>query len=151
MLRVSKNREHPLSQFLPSPWKKEEIERRRYPTRNLWRNRMLYNKSTGQPVADVMSINSLVAWLEKKPAEGTYSYINGARCLIAQYLQENGFPEARVSAHTYRKHSGGENQKLPKEFHEIAIGGPNTNNVIGPTTFGAALNRAKAYQDGARK
>lgn len=105
---------------------------------------MLYNESTGK--TDLFSVKSLVKWLETKPASGRYSYIDGGHCLIAQYLQANGFSEARVGPFDYRLTAKGHKSRLSKEFHDIAMGQRvlSFRNTDGHS-FGAALRRAKEY------
>lgn len=76
--------------------------------------------------ADPFSLESLIAWLEKQPADKKYDYFNcqGA-CLIDQYF-------GRITSFA--------------EYHDICertnwgaeIAGPM------PHTFGAALDRARA-------
>lgn len=79
---------------------------------------------------DVFSLESLIAWLEKQPADEVYDYMNchGA-CLLDQYGAAMAVP--RNSA-TYRQ--------LDRAFdggggYFIACGHPRT--------FGAALTRAR--------
>lgn len=107
---------------------------------------MLYNESTGK--TDLFSVRSLVKWLETKPASDRYSYCDGSHCLIAQYLKASGYPMARVGSSSYNLDARGfsPSEKLPQDFHDIAMGGSfmsysSQNNH----TFGAALRRAKEY------
>ena len=76
--------------------------------------------------ADVFSLESLIAWLEKQPADGEYCYhdLNG-HCLICQYLTSHG-----VDFHEYGLFMDSEART------EIA--------AERPWTFGAALTRARA-------
>jgi hypothetical protein len=102
---------------------------------------MLFNKSTGKPSADVkdiMSTESLVAWLETQPVDKTYEYSNDYRpCLQAQYFAAMGRPtrllgNVRV---VFEGESGGHD--IPHAFHLVAYSAPRT--------FGAALERAKTF------
>jgi hypothetical protein len=109
---------------------------------------MLYNQSTGlksterpETIADVMSVKRLIAWLETKPADGTYVYIDGSRCLLTQYLQASGFPQGRVGAFHFFPDAFDRSEpalSLPKDLHDIAFG-----LNAAERTFGAALQRAK--------
>lgn len=99
---------------------------------------MLHNKSTGLK-PDVMSMESLVDWLEKKPSKETYEYCDHRGCLVAQYLTEQGYQN--VFAYSMGSFSHGRideynDAKFPKAFDDVA--------VVEPRTFGAALGRAKA-------
>ena len=86
---------------------------------------MLYN-----PKWDLMSLESLIAWLEQQPADGTYDWQYPERCLIACYLtgKLGTLPEYSVSLY----------QSMP-HYHAVA--------AQEPWTFGAALERAKAVQN----
>src|SRR5216684_5866085 len=54
------------------------------------RRKMLHNKSTGLK-PDVMSMESLVNWLEQQPAKAEYEYFDHRGCLVARYLNEHGY------------------------------------------------------------
>ena len=83
---------------------------------------MLHN-----PKWDLISLESLIAWLEQQPADGTYDWTKPDECLIACYLTSKLgiLPEYSVSLY----------QSMP-HYHEIA--------AYEPYTFGAALERARA-------
>lgn len=87
---------------------------------------MLYDpKWEVQTKPDVYSLESLIAWLEKLPAEKTYIWA-GSDCLICQYLEAHGENKFR----TYGK--------FQPELR-VALVHP----ISGPQTFGAALDRAR--------
>ena len=96
---------------------------------------MLYDKRWDKPEikADPFTLESLVAWLEKMPKNGTYCYAHSGYCLFAKYFKAMGKP--RVSVGNSTVSFDGEFLKLPEPFFKIAIGRPRT--------FGAALERAK--------
>lgn len=45
--------------------------------------------------ADPFTLESLIAWLEKQPADGSYDYGDSGRCLAAQYLLPTGLDRSR--------------------------------------------------------
>lgn len=100
---------------------------------------MLYNKSTGKPVVhDVMSTESLVAWLETMPADGTYEYNNcKTPCLQAQYFEAMGTPTRLLGNTTVMFLDGIRRGPIPTAFQVAA--------AEHPRTFGAALERAKTF------
>lgn len=91
---------------------------------------MLYNESTGKPKveADVLSLESLIMWLETMPSGKAYDYYNcEGKCLLDQYANAMG-----------TKDSFGRYSQLSDAFdrdHRIAC--------CTPRTFGAALSRAR--------
>ena len=85
---------------------------------------MLHN-----PKWDLMSLESLIAWLETQPVDGAYDYDHCERCLIGRYLTDRvGGIEAHRGVYTDMPH-----------YREIAANEP--------YTFGAALERAYAAQE----
>lgn len=104
---------------------------------------MLYNPNWTETKPDVFSLDALIAWLEKQPAEQTYCYLDHGACLLGQYLKGHGFNWVMI-------YSSGEfdferdckivRGEYPIEFDDFAAPFPHT--------FGAALQRAKAYRDG---
>lgn len=102
---------------------------------------MLYNPSWNTPD---LSIAAVADWLAMQPAERTYEYINPGNCLIAQYLRWLGYSDVVVGACAYSIYSDdGEFGSLPRPF-------PNNLWAVAaeyPRTFGAALQRARAYLD----
>lgn len=90
---------------------------------------MLYDPKWGKPEtkpADVFSLEGLIAWLENQQTGKEYIW-NGSNCLICQYLEAAG--ENKFTGYG----------KFPIE-HRISVANP----ISGPSTFGAALERARA-------
>lgn len=105
---------------------------------------MLFNKSTGKPRTntDILSLDSLIAWLEQQPMDGTYSYIKSRGCLLSQYFTAMGLREVSVTPGRYRAGLFSYTYKLlPEGWEEIANGFP-----LGAWTFGKALARARKLQ-----
>lgn len=114
---------------------------------------MLYNESTGKPKvqADVFSLESLIAWLEKQPADSEYCYFDSGTCLLTQYFAAAGFQNVYVFVDGFWQGQ----DKIPGwvgQDEAIAIGRltrmPPVFNHIAQTdwrnrTFGAALSRAR--------
>ena len=92
---------------------------------------MLYDpkwqNTTTKP--DVFSLESLIAWLETKPAEREYEWANcDGHCLLSQYLAAHGQHPVR----DYKKLDVDMRAAIACEL---------------PYTFGAALDRARAFRD----
>jgi hypothetical protein len=96
---------------------------------------MLHNKSTGLK-PDVMSMESLVNWLEQQPPEKTYNYYSNRNCLVAQYLKSNGHEDVLIFSMGHWQDHNDIDRLFPIKFDDVA--------VAQPRTFGAALKRAKA-------
>ena len=89
---------------------------------------MLYNKNWEKThiKADPFSLENLIAWLEKQPAQKEYDYLNcEGYCLIGQYLTAHG------------KHWSRDYDLLGDSCLRVDVAG------TAPYTFGAALNRAR--------
>jgi|SRR5882672_9604510 len=84
--------------------------------------------------ADPFSLDTLIAWLEKQPADKVYCYIDNGRCLLAQYFKEMGFKNALIGPYDFDC-EGANSVKLPRHFNEIS--------QRWDRTFGAALKRAR--------
>lgn len=82
-----------------------------------------------------VSLLALIAWLEKKPADGRYEFENPVECALALFLQETKGATPLESIVNFwpmlRSHEDGH------WLQEIARPDPNT--------FGAALSRARAF------
>ena len=89
--------------------------------------------------ADPFSLESLIAWLEKMPADGTYNYISNGNCLLAQYLRSSG--HRRVSVDGYSYYIEGTKQRISPTFRDIAM--PEISWCFWRSTYGAALERAR--------
>lgn len=85
--------------------------------------------------ADPLSLESLIAWLEKMPGEEVYSPVPVGRCLLAQFAVANGVKRGMAAA------------RKSLELGDIAafadVAFPLGWNM-GNCTFGAALERARA-------
>lgn len=115
---------------------------------------MLFNRSTGKSITDdMLSLDSLIAWLEQRPADGTYDYCSSTRCLLVQYFTAMGAKGVMVLPDRYITSARSLNRKeysLPEGWEEIAIAefrGPGYG--LNPQwTYGAALQRAKGLKYG---
>lgn len=92
--------------------------------------------------ADPFSLESLIAWLERRPGETEYDFWDCARCMIAQYALDTGI---RLTAGD----SGSQYREILERF--AANDGCRWNTTPAaevaahtPHTFGAALDRARA-------
>lgn len=104
---------------------------------------MLFNPKWEAPVkSDPMSLDSLIAWLEKQPASGAYSYIDAANCMLCKYFRSHGLDIFDLDCSGYSVHGSSDNHEYPYVFAEIANGHSDRS-----WTFGAALKRARACRD----
>lgn len=103
---------------------------------------MLYDpKWEVQTKADPLSLDSLIAWLEKQPAGKTYCYADSGHCLLSQYFSFAYGARSSVSPSWFALKINGEwgpDQELPHKWDRIADGSPRN--------FGAALDRARALR-----
>ena len=88
------------------------------------------------------SLVSLIAWLERQDADGTYCYSATGECLLARYFRERGFNRVIMAAeffyHWPRADALYEVTALPRHFNDVAKGKIRT--------FGAALLRARELE-----
>jgi len=95
---------------------------------------MLYDPKWTETKADPLTLESLIAWLEKQPAAKRYGYNNcNGRCLYGQYMASHGVPWDVCGASESRTARG--------EFCSLVY------DLVAsqrPWTFGAALKRARA-------
>lgn len=98
---------------------------------------MLYDpKWDQQTKADPFTVESLITWLEKQPANEVYCYIDHGRCLISQYLIYHGYKNVQVYSDPAFTHGDAETHvSYPDIFNYIAI--------KKERTFGGALERAR--------
>lgn len=83
------------------------------------------------PTKNPLALTSLIAWLETKDPNETYSFLSCNHCLNAQYMRHLGYTRPELNISMWRDlHSKG--------FVTIASGRP--------WTFGAALERARRDQ-----
>ena len=81
---------------------------------------MLYDKRwDAKTKTDPLSLDSLIAWLEKQPADAKYCYSDTGACLLAQYFAAIGFEGILVGARDF-DHNGIYNIPLPRHFNRIA-------------------------------
>lgn len=91
--------------------------------------------------ADPFSLDTLIAWLEKQPADTTYCYSSNGECLMAQYLSGIFDCQVLVGSRDFCRllkdgKTYGPNEYFPDIFHDIAQGRPRN--------FGSALSRARS-------
>lgn len=105
---------------------------------------MLYDPKWSKPEvkADPFKLETLIAWLEKQPADKPYDYTCNGHCLLAQYFSSYGFSDVNMAGQRFF-HRDGIMVDLPKHFNDVACG------TVEPIfsmrrTFGAALERARA-------
>lgn len=98
---------------------------------------MLYDpKWEQQTKTDPFTLESLIAWLEKRPADNEYCYTETGECLLAQYFSASGYGPVLMGANEFGRKGIAESIPLPVGFNKIALGYPRT--------FGAALERARS-------
>jgi hypothetical protein len=98
---------------------------------------MLYNKRWDKEVkADPFSLDSLIAWLEKQPADKTYCYDDTGHCLLAQWFKSCGTPSACLGNVCVVFAGENASRNIPVSFQKTAMPKPHT--------FGAALRRARS-------
>lgn len=100
-----------------------------------------------EEVREPFSLESLIAWLETKPADEPYCYNSNGHCLWAQYLRDTGIAKRpNVGPDEWNDCAPGAiNHLLPGARHRGDYDG--WGNVIAktePRAFGAALSRARA-------
>jgi hypothetical protein len=95
---------------------------------------MLYDpKWEQQAKSDPYTLESLIAWLEKMPAGQAYDWHDcTGGCLIDQYAAAMGIEKI-----------GWRGDAIRQIFGDLGYGAV-CSNLSGPTTFGAALERARA-------
>jgi hypothetical protein len=97
---------------------------------------MLYNKAWGTKT-EPLTLAHFIQWLESKDPNEAYDYTSSSRCVGAQYLKYCGVKDYSVG-------SGNNFEKYIKGMWYIAKG----QDAEKDWTFGAALERAKAIQNG---
>lgn len=79
------------------------------------------------------SLESLIAWLEKQPADERYDWTAAESCCIGQWLASLGVSDLFGKSNKIA---------LQDPFYEIAVAGPSGEGH----TFGKALERARAVR-----
>jgi hypothetical protein len=106
---------------------------------------MLFNPAWKEAkTGDKFSLDTLIAWLERQPVDGTYNYLNGNQCLLAKYYTEMyGEP---IWVRSYGNHGPANLPRdipSPDTFWRVASAcGGN-----GEWSFKDALRRAREYQN----
>jgi hypothetical protein len=92
--------------------------------------------------ADPLSLESLIAWLEKQLAGARYDYGCNGTCMLARYFYrvDPNFLSVGTSRVSFEDGDRFFDWELPDGWDDIAFGD------AGPYTFGAALERARALQ-----
>lgn len=88
---------------------------------------------------DMYSLASLITWLETQRPDETYCYLDHGQCLLGQYFKAQGFTDVSIYSNGKWKHGdmADEYVRYPDIFNSIAL--------HEPRTFGAALDRARAW------
>lgn len=98
---------------------------------------MLYDpKWNTKTAVEPLSVEGLIAWLERQPAGTKYDYGCNGHCLLATYLRAAHGWDPDIGGTVYRDHKSGAFGKLPAALNDIAWSGPRT--------YGGALKRARA-------
>jgi hypothetical protein len=107
---------------------------------------MLYDPKWGRNrrarTRDIHSLQSLINWLEKQPADIVYDYGDTQECMLCQYfraMKVNLFLVDKTYYKVWTMFGGTKSIPLPYCFDDISCGGIHT--------FGAALQRARYYQE----
>jgi len=96
---------------------------------------MLYDpKWEQQTKADPLSLESLIAWLEKQPADGEYDYTDPLNCLMCQYFSAQGL-SVRDAGPRDVALTDGNVIYIPSTFYNVANGDDRS--------MGGALARAR--------
>lgn len=98
---------------------------------------MLYDKRwEGKEVKiyKLLSLEGLISWLEKQPANEKYEWTNCSKCVFGQYLAEFGLTNQASQVDVL---SGGAIHS-PQDYADYQFIG-----YKGQHTFGAALERAR--------
>ena len=107
---------------------------------------MLYNRKWDeqkkQDARDIFTMESLIAWLEKRDPSEPYDHADPRNCLFAQYFRDHGYPKARCGGDYVRLYGSGTvfTRDFPDGWIHIF--------AAAPYTFGAALERARTVHAG---
>jgi hypothetical protein len=96
---------------------------------------------------DVFSLDGLIAWLEKQPAEETYDYMDcfgdSGGCLLFRYLNANGIETGNVGGDIGYVDADDQRQH-PSGWDDLDL--VSAGEAVDEWTYGAALARAKALR-----
>lgn len=99
---------------------------------------MLYDPKWEQKTkADPHSLDNLITWLERQPADTTFDHLDIHGCLLARYFSDHYGCPVLVGGIAYGREFQNEDIPLPKTFADVAFG-------TAPYTYAAALERARA-------
>lgn len=94
---------------------------------------MLYDPKWETKKPDVFSLESLIAWLETRPADKEYCFMSNDGCMLAQYYLAIGFKKVDIGGMSITL--DGHWQNMPDDFADIP--------ADWPRTYGGALARAR--------
>lgn len=98
---------------------------------------MLYDpKWEVQTKADPLSLDALIAWLEKQPANKPYDYCDYGGCVLAQWITSLGGGRGENDSFNYTLDGSVVNVRQFKDLVQTR-----------PWHFGAALDRARKLRD----
>lgn len=92
-------------------------------------------ETKADPEYEGVRLSEFIAWLETKPADERYRYTRPDQCAVAQFLQSKGLSESESKVSIPRSDPWAEAHWLDQI---VCFTGSEA-------TFGAALQRAKAY------
>jgi len=104
-------------------------------------------------VSQLLKLDSLIAWLEKKPPEEMYEYCSNGNCLLGQYFKDHGYRDVCVLSHYIYPDGPGGNFAthrlfpLPVNISKI-VQGTGSNRTKDRHSFGMALQRARQLSNG---
>jgi hypothetical protein len=105
---------------------------------------MLNNLSWDKPQQDILSLDSLIGWLETKPRFGTYAYYNARNCMLAQYFRSKGIQNVSLSRESYYNEDTYVLKNLPEGWNDIAKRDGRIGFLtLGRGFFGTSLRRAR--------
>lgn len=96
---------------------------------------MPFDASPAETPADPFTLESLVRWLERQPADERYCFLKNGGCAFFHYAQSCGLPVKRVGGRYWRD--------LKNETHDFPANIPLLA-ALTPHTYGAMLDRARA-------
>ncbi len=85
-----------------------------------------------------LKLATLVAWLEKQPADEIYRYEDSGECLLGRYFAACGWTNVGLGHIFVASDQQPNAVQMPKSFQRTA--------ATEPHTFGAALKRTCAYR-----